>query len=136
MKIEWVQVRRRPPWPWWSVVLPALWLTLGGAVVLLSAATGRAVQLCLFKHATGCPCPTCGFTRGTLSFLQGHPVQAWLYNPLLFSFLGVFGAAVAARILLGRGLRVHFTRAEYKAGWIVAVVLFALNWLYVILYVG
>lgn len=136
MRAEWVRVRRWPPWPWWSVVLPALWLALGGMVVLLGAATGRAVQLCLFKHFTGCPCPTCGFTRGTLSFLQGHPIRAWLYNPLLFSFLGLFGAAVAIRILLGRGLHVRFTRAEYKAGWIVALVLFALNWLYVILCVG
>ncbi len=136
MRAEWVRVRRWPLWPWWSLVLPALWLALGGAVVLLSAATGRSVQLCLLKHFTGCPCPTCGFTRGTLSFLHGHPVQAWLYNPLLFSFLGAFGAVVAMRILLGRGLRVHFTRAECKAGWMVAVVLFALNWLYVILYVG
>jgi len=92
--------------------------------------------LCLFKHFTGCPCPTCGFTRGTLSFLQGHPVQAWLYNPLLFSFLGAFGAAAGIRVLLGRGLHVHFTRGERKAGWAVVAVLFALNWLYVILYVG
>ncbi len=136
MKVAWVPLTRWPAWPWWSVVLPALWLTLGGIVVLLSAATGRAVQLCLFKHFTGCPCPTCGFTRGTLSFLQGHPVQAWLYNPLLFSFLGVFGATVVLRILLGRGLHLHFTRAECRVGWVVAGALFALNWLYVILYVG
>jgi hypothetical protein len=136
MRAEWVQVRRLPPWPWWSIFLPALWLTLGGTVVLLGASTGRAVQLCLFKYFTGCPCPTCGFTRGTLSFLQGHPVQAWLYNPLLFSFLGAFGAAVGIRVLFGRGLHVHFTHGERKAGWVVVTVLFTLNWLYVILYVG
>jgi hypothetical protein len=136
MKIEWVQVPRRPNWPWWAIVLPMLWLTLGGIVLWLAARAGRTLVLCLFKRATGYPCPTCGFTRGSLSFLHGHPVQAWLYNPLLFTFLGAFAMVVFIRVISGRHPQVSLTRAERLAAWIISVALFAANWLYVIRYVG
>ncbi len=136
MKVKYIQLRHRPGWPWWSVVLPALWLALGSVTVLLSARTGRAVQLCLLKRFTGYPCPTCGFTRGTLSFLQGHPIRAWLYNPLLFSFLGVFTAVVAVRILFGKGLAIHLSGGERKTFWAIMAVLFVANWLYVVRCMG
>lgn len=136
MKVECIQLRRWPPWPWWSIVLPMLWLALGGITLLLSARMGRPVQLCLLKHFTGYPCPTCGFTRGTLSFLQGHPIRAWLYNPLLFSFLGVFAAVVAARVLFGRGLAIHLSGSERRIAWATMIVLFVAHWFYVIRCVG
>jgi hypothetical protein len=113
-----------------------LWLALGGADLLLSAATGRPAPLCLLKFLTGCPCPTCGFTRGTLAVLQGHPIQGWLYNPLLFSALGLLGVVLALRLLLGRSLQVHLTRRERTVAWLTAVALLIANWLYVIRYVG
>ena len=136
MKVECIQLRRWPGWPWWSIVLPLLWLALGGVTLLLSARSGRPVRLCLLKRLTGYPCPTCGFTRGTLSFLQGHPIRAWLYNPLLFSFLGVFAAVVAVRILFGWGLAIHLTGSERKVVWAAMIVLFVANWFYVIRCVG
>lgn len=136
MKIQRVQLSRRPAWPWWSFALTALWFALGAANVLLASALGRPVQLCLFKRVTGWPCPTCGFTRGLLSFLSGHPIRAWLYNPLLFSFLGVFGGAVLIRVLLDAGVRVRLTRRERRTAWIIGIVLFAMNWLYVVRYIG
>ncbi len=136
MRVERVQLKRWPGCPWWAILLLALWTTLGGANLLLSAATGRPVQLCLLKRVTGWPCPTCGFTRGALALLQGHPVQGWLYNPLLFSALGLLGVALAARLLLGRSLRVHLTPRERTVAWLMVVVLSAANWLYVIRYVG
>ena len=136
MKIEWVRVARRPDWPWWSVLLPVLWFALGAANVFLGAAVGRPVRLCLFKRFTGCPCPTCGFTRGLLAFLHGHPIQAWLYNPLLFSFLAVLVAVISVRMLSGRNLRLHLTRPERTAAWIVLSLIFVANWLYVIRWTG
>ncbi len=136
MRLEPVQLKRWPGWPWWAILLPALWLALGAANLLLSAALDRPVQLCLLKHLTGWPCPTCGFTRGTLAFLHGHPVQGWWYNPLLFSALGLAAVAVAVRLLFGRGLHVHLTRRERIGAWLIAGVLFVANWLYVIRYVG
>ena len=123
MKLECIQLRRWPGWPWWSIFLPVLWLALGGVTLLLSARTGRPVQLC-------------GFTRGTLSFLQGHPIRAWLYNPLLFSFLGVFAAVVAVRVLFGRRLAIQLSGSERKVAWATMIVLFVANWLYVIRCVG
>ncbi len=136
MKLECIQLRRWPGWPWWSIFLPVLWLALGGVTLLLSARTGRPVQLCPLKRLTGYPCPTCGFTRGTLSFLQGHPIRAWLYNPLLFSFLGVFAAVVAVRVLFGRRLAIQLSGSERKVAWATMIVLFVANWLYVIRCVG
>ena len=136
MKVRRIRVPRRPPWPWWAVFVSLIWLALGGANLLLAEARGYSVQLCLFKHVTGCPCPTCGFTRGTLAFLQGHPVEAWLHNPLLFSFLGLFGAVVGFRLLFGQSLRVELAAAERRATWVVLSVLFVVNWLYVIRCVG
>ena len=136
MKIEWVPLSRRPDWPWWAFALTALWLALGAANVLLARALDEPVQLCIFKRFTGCPCPTCGFARGVLSFLAGHPIRGWLYNPLLFSFLGACGAVVLTHVFLGLGIRVRLTRHERQVAWIIGAALFAANWLYVIRYIG
>jgi hypothetical protein len=136
MNIEWIQARRRPDWPWWSIAVLALWLALGGVNLLLAASAGRQISLCLFKRVTGVPCPTCGFTRGSMQFLAGHPIQGWLYNPLLFTFLGGWVALLAIRVFLGRRPVAHPNRVERRAAWIAFAVLFTANWLYVLRYVG
>lgn len=41
-----------------------------------------AVTLCLFKSATGFPCPSCGITRSVLLLAQGDVMQALWINPL------------------------------------------------------
>jgi hypothetical protein len=136
MKAGWIPAQRRRAWPWWTILLPLLWMALGGADLLLGAAAGRPVPLCLLQCLTGWPCPTCGFTRGMLAILQGHPFQGWLYNPLLFSALGLWAVALAGRVLLGRSLHVHLTRRERIGAGSIAGVLFVVNWLYVIRCVG
>ena len=136
MRIELLQVCRRPPWPLWAVLIVLAWSALGAAAIGLSAHLGRPVELCLIKRFTGVACPTCGFTRGALSFLHGQAGQAWLYNPLLNSALAFFFAATAVRVIFARGVRISLTRAERSAAWIAAIVLFFVNWAYVILYVG
>jgi hypothetical protein len=136
MKIEMVKVSRRPPWPLWAVLVVLVWSALGLMLVWLSAHFHRPVQLCLVKHVTGVPCPTCGFTRGALSLLGGHAAQAWLYNPLLYSVLALFFAVTTFRIVSARSLRINLTGKERSAAWILAGVLFLLNWAYVIFFVG
>ena len=136
MNIEIINVSRRPPWPLWAILIVFVWSVLGLTLVWLSAHFHRPVQLCLIKHVTGVPCPTCGFTRGALSLLGGHLVQSWLYNPLLYSVLALFFAATTVRIVSARSLRINLTCKERSAAWILAGVLFLLNWAYVIFFVG
>jgi hypothetical protein len=112
MKVCLVQRGRGWKWLMGPVLLATLWAGLGVGTIALSRYLGRPVQLCLFKRVTGVPCPTCGFTRGVFSLLRGHPVEAWLCNPLLFSFLMVLGGAVAARVLFGQGLEIRLARRE------------------------
>jgi hypothetical protein len=90
----------------------------------------------LAQRLAGFACPTCGFTRGALNLLEGKIIQVWLCNPLLYSVLGVFAVSIAARLFLARSVRVHLSRAERTLAWIVAMVLFLANWVYVIFYVG
>jgi hypothetical protein len=136
MKIEIVQVCRRPPWPLWAVLIVLGWMALGAAAIVLMAHLDRPVVLCIIKRCTGIPCPTCGFTRGLLALLHGNITQAWLYNPLLFSVLIIFFADAAVRIILARSLRIYLTKTERKIAWIVSFVLLFINWTYIIFYVG
>jgi hypothetical protein len=136
MQLELVRVSRRPPWPWWVYGVVFVWAALGLMVLALSHGRERPVELCNFKRLTGIPCPTCGFTRGTLRFLGGHPVEGWLFNPLLFTVLALFGASVVLRVVGRRAVRLNLSRTQRKVAWAVAIGLVLLNWLYVIVYVG
>ncbi|MCP4607964.1 MAG: DUF2752 domain-containing protein [Planctomycetes bacterium] len=136
MKIEVIQVCRRPPWPLWAVLIVLGWMGLGAAALVLMAHFDRIVVLCLIKRCTGIPCPTCGFTRGLLSLLHGNITQAWLFNPLLFSVLILFFTNASVRIILARSLRVYLTNTERKIAWILSFVLLFANWAYVIFYIG
>ncbi len=135
MKIELIKVSRRPQWPLWAIVIVLAWLFMGVVALLLSAHLGRPVTLCILKRLSGIPCPTCGFTRGGLSVLQGKVFRAWFYNPLLFSVFALFFIATAMRVFFARAVRIRLTRTERIIAWIVAVALFFANWAYVIVYV-
>lgn len=136
MKINVVHVCRRPQWPVWAVIVVLGWLALGGAAVWLSSHHDRVVTLCLIKRVTSLPCPTCGFTRGVLSLLSGRPGQGWLYNPLLFSVSVLFFLATGMRILFAQAVTIRLARMERAITWLLAAILFAANWAYVIFYVG
>ena len=135
MRIEMIHISRLPKWPLWAVLIVLVWSTCGTALIWLSAYFNRPVQLCLVKRLTGIACPSCGFTRGAISLLHGHPAQAWLYNPLLYSVLALFSAAIAVQIIWARRLRISLTNTERSAAWIVVGTLFFANWAYVIFYV-
>jgi len=57
-------------------------------------------------------------------------------NPLLYSVLALFSAAIAIRIIWARRLCISLTSTERSAAWVVAGALFFANWAYVIFYVG
>jgi hypothetical protein len=71
-----------------------------------------------------------------LSILQGRPLQAWLYNPLLCSLLLLLFLKTSVRLTLGKGVQITLTPTERNLAWFLAAILFAANWLYVIFCVG
>ena len=42
----------------------------------------KSVEVCLMKHATNIPCPSCGSTRSVVSLIHGEFIDALLINPL------------------------------------------------------
>ncbi len=136
MRVGLVRTSRRPPWPVWVVVVVAAWLALVAAAVALAAAADVDVHLCLFHRLTTLPCPTCGSTRGTLSILHGEFVAGWAKNPMLFTLMLAAAAALLLRVALARKVEVQMSRSERRVAIGVFLVLLAVNWAYVIRYVG
>jgi hypothetical protein len=132
MKLTLVRVPWRPRLPLWALAVVAVWVAVGLMTVWLSHRTGVHVTLCMFKHVTGWPCPTCGSTRGFLSVLGGDVLGPWRYNPLLSTVFAGIVASVVLRVLFKRAVRVTLSRRERYVAWAVAVALILLNWAYVI----
>lgn len=84
-----------------ALALPVRLLVLLGSLGLafvISRETASFTQgpvLCLFRIATGLPCPFCGTTRSIGSLVQGDVSAALAFNPL-----GVLVLLVATAMLL------------------------------------
>ena len=136
MKLEIVRVSRRPAVPLWAVALAASWLALVVLVLYLERTSGLEVNLCLMKRLTGLPCPTCGSTRAAEALLlDGRPLRAFLFNPLVATVIALAAAAMAGRVVFGRALRLNLTRRQMTVATILFVLLVVANWIYVIRYV-
>jgi len=136
MKIDMGHVSRRPPWPLWTLAAVGAW----GALILGDLFTygwlGHHLFVCTLKRLTGIPCPTCGSTRGVISLLHGHPIEAWKHNPLVLSVLAFLAAALILRVTLGRAVTVRLSRIEQGIAWVLFAAAFLANWAYLIAYVG
>ena len=91
---------------------------------------------CPFKEMTGYPCPTCGSTRLVLSLFHVNLIDAFLWNPGVF-LLGVtaifwFVYGISGQ-LTEKKLRIILTKREGVLLRIVLLLLFVLNWVYLIL---
>ena len=42
----------------------------------------KSVEVCLIKHVTNIPCPSCGSTRSVISLTKGDFVGALKFNPI------------------------------------------------------
>jgi hypothetical protein len=42
----------------------------------------KGIDVCIIKHVTNIPCPSCGTTRSVLSLLNGNFSDAILWNPI------------------------------------------------------
>ena len=136
MKLELTRVSRRPPWPLWAVVVAGVWALLVAVGATIEHAYHADVSLCAFRRLTGLPCPTCGMTRGVLALLGGHPLSAWMLNPLCFTVLALWAAALVTRCGFRRRLHVILTNRQRRAAYLAAGAALLANWAYVIAFVG
>jgi hypothetical protein len=94
--------------------------------------------VCLFKRATGIPCPSCGSTRSVLSVLNGDIAGALLWNPfgiIIVFILLVSPVWVLFDVLSHRDSLFKFyirTELFLKRKWIAipAILLVLLNWIW------
>jgi hypothetical protein len=56
-----------------------IWLFINSAASFVKI---EPVGVCLVKHATSIPCPSCGSTRSIISITKGNFVEALRINPL------------------------------------------------------
>ncbi len=136
MKIKIVPAKRLPNWPVWAVIVGLLWLSLVAIAVYLSIKTGKNVDLCSLKNVTHIPCPTCGVTRSCLNIFEGNFLTAFLFNPLIFLAGFIFFIIATIKILFAKSLKINLTKKEKRIIWVILTILFIVNWIYVIVFVG
>ncbi len=126
--------RARRRWPAIGVAPMAallLWTVLAGVFVLLKPA-GNDVTPCMFRNATGLPCPTCGSTRAALAVADGRLLDAVALNPLV-TVAAVLGAAwLVMRVGFARRVDINLPPRAGVGVWVAVAVLLAANWIYVI----
>lgn len=91
---------------------------------------------CIFKHATGIACPSCGSTRSVISISQGNFFEALQTNPLGFIIAAILLAGplwLLADIALKKDTlyRAFLTfEKSIRTKWIAAtlIVMIAANW--------
>ena len=54
-----------------------------------SQLNNEGTGICLIKHVTNIPCPSCGSTRSVISLLQGNFMDALYYNPIGIILLAI-----------------------------------------------
>lgn len=113
------------------------WVLLVIGLLALERWTGIQTTACLFKRATGVPCPTCGSTRAMEALLGGHIGAAISLNPLVtcLAFLTPIAIGLwiaASRRGHGASHRVRPTAATWNAVVAIGLVALVLNWIWVI----
>ena len=123
--------RRWPQVGFAPVAVGVAWAALVGVFVLVKPA-GSEATLCLFRNATGLPCPTCGSTRAALAVADGRLPEAVVLNPLMTVAILVGVVWLTVRIGFARRIELDLTGPARGLAWGAMALLLAANWVWVI----
>lgn len=99
---------------------------------------GQGIGVCLIKHTTNIPCPSCGSTRSILSLLEGNIPEAFAFNPIgivlfmvliITPFWIVYDLLFRKNTLLNNYLRMEVWLRR-KSVYIPAIMLIFVNWMW------
>jgi hypothetical protein len=116
---------------------------LAGYIWIISASfssreADAGIGVCIFKHVTNIPCPSCGSTRSLLSLLKGNIYEALYWNPigiLLAFMMVIFPIWILSDFLWRKdSLFICYQKAESflrkREVAIPAILLVASNWIW------
>ena len=109
--------------------LLTIFLIVGGYLALVAFdnfSNHQHTTLCIFKLATGIPCPGCGMGRATLELFRGNIAQSFNYNILCIPFTLTIIAAMfwlLADFIQRKETFFNFVKQDIKAKY--KVLLFA-----------
>lgn len=91
---------------------------------------GNVLLPCLFHYITGLYCPGCGGSRSVTALLTGHPIQSFIYHPIV-----LYGFALYLWFMVSNTIHL-LSKGKYPVGmkyrrlyvWIGAAIL-ALNFI-------
>jgi len=126
--------RARRRWPAIGVAPMAavvVWAAMVGVFMLVKPADSD-VTLCMFRNATGLPCPACGSTRAAFAVADGRPLDAVAHNPFV-TIAAVLGAAwLVLRVGFARRVVIDLPPRARVLVWAALAALLGANWIYVI----
>nr|WP_321408359.1 DUF2752 domain-containing protein [uncultured Carboxylicivirga sp.] len=107
-------------------------IVLGYSYLLLTSFPDAENSICLFKRATGIPCPGCGMGRSTWSLVHGQIKESLFYHPLgiVFNLLMIIALIQAGiDIIRNDDKLLHFLKQKWPL-WsvLVLVVVILLVW--------
>ncbi len=117
-----------PSVPLWALLVFALWAAIVALGLRFGDGEGGGLVLCHFKRLTGRPCPSCGSSRGVLAALHGDLVEAWAWNPLVMSVLGILATLTLLRLATAKRLEVELDPPARWLLWSLGLVALAANW--------
>lgn len=133
MQIRIVTVRRIPAVSRGPLIAGVVWLILFLLVHSLQTWSRDESTLCLVKRLTGVSCPACGGTRASLSLVSGRLLEALTHNPLVTCVEVGLVVWLAFRLILRKSVRLGLSRREAWIGGGVALLLLAVNWIYILM---
>lgn len=99
------------------------------ALVLAPSLLRLDVPLCLFRAASGLPCPLCGGTHAGAALAHGDLLAAWQANPGVTLGLGLaltHGLVLCAEAASGRSL--GGTATFWRQAWLGVAAVLLLSW--------